>query len=73
VAAILETATATAIVTVADEVETANDREEAEPEISPDDVLISVAGILDVLETTRSFALPATFQVQMTFMCLWGR
>ena len=27
-----------------------NDREEAEPEISPDDVLISVAGILDVLE-----------------------
>jgi transcription termination factor Rho len=27
-----------------------NDREEAEPEISPDDVLISVAGILDVLD-----------------------
>ena len=27
-----------------------NDREEAEPEISADDVLISVAGILDVLE-----------------------
>jgi len=27
-----------------------NDREEAEPEISPDEVLISVAGILDVLE-----------------------
>jgi transcription termination factor Rho len=27
-----------------------NDREETEPEISPDDVLISVAGILDVLE-----------------------
>jgi transcription termination factor Rho len=27
-----------------------NDRDEAEPEISPDDVLISVAGILDVLD-----------------------
>jgi transcription termination factor Rho len=27
-----------------------SDREEAEPEISPDDVLISVAGILDVLD-----------------------
>lgn len=27
-----------------------NEREEAEPEISPDDVLISVAGILDVLD-----------------------
>ena len=27
-----------------------HDREEAEPEISPDDVLISVAGILDVLD-----------------------
>ena len=27
-----------------------NDREEAEPEISPDDVLVIVAGILDILE-----------------------
>ena len=27
-----------------------NDREEAEPEISPDDVLVTVAGILDILE-----------------------
>jgi transcription termination factor Rho len=27
-----------------------NDREEAEPEISPDDVLVSVAGILDILD-----------------------
>ena len=27
-----------------------NDREEAEPEISPDDVLITVAGILDILD-----------------------
>ena len=27
-----------------------NDREEAEPEISPDDVLVPIAGILDVLE-----------------------